>query len=463
MAGIGFRLEKILSKNSYVNLLEGYAYAAMVSAGPLLCTIFSIALLSWVANDSVSSVDVMIFRTLVVYIYGLSLVTSSPAQMIITRYMADKIFLNDYKALVPAFVGMTILSMVLHAVIGFVASLYLDLDFGTEIMAIVLFVNIGIIWIAMIVLSAAKEFHRLFISFLIGASISVLAGRFLCDDYGLMGLISGFTMGQVVLVILLILQIFTEFDYRMRVEWYFIAYFKRFAALGFIATFYNIGVWGDKVVFWFTPETNENVHNFLNASYVYDTPMFLAYLFIVPSLAMFTVRIETSFYVHYQKYFLSILNKHPYFAIEERRKNIVKDLQLSLGRLLVLQGTITMIGLGLSPVIYDYLSMSAVNLGVFQIAILATFLQALLQTLLIITLYFDFRTDALIMSIVFAVTNIVFARLSIYMGFSWYGYGYFGSCLVSLLVGFSIFNYRIKHLLFYTFVTQKIIMHKETS
>ena len=91
MAGIGFRLEKILSKNSYLNLLEGYAFSAIVSAGPILLTIFSIGILSVVTLGQVSMREVMVFRSLVVYIYAASLITSSPAQMIITRYLSDRI------------------------------------------------------------------------------------------------------------------------------------------------------------------------------------------------------------------------------------------------------------------------------------------------------------------------------------------------------------------------------------
>lgn len=461
MAGIGFRLEKILSKSSYVNLLQGYAYSAIVSAGPLLCTIFSIAILTVIAPGQVPIHEVMIFRTLVVYIYAASLISTSAAQMVITRYMSDRIFTGDFKAIVPAFVGVTVISLVVHFVIGVVAAPFLDLGLPIEVTAVILFLNICIIWIAMIVLSAAKEFTWIVKSFVAGASVSVLAGYFLGVKLGILGLLAGYTAGQVLLVIMLLSQIFSEFEFRQRVEFYFLAYFKRFTALAFIATFYNIGIWVDKFVFWFTPETGEKIHSFLHASTVYDVPVFVAYLLVVPSLAMFTVRVETSFYIQYKKYFLAILNKHPLSALEERRKNIVDALKISMGRMIVLQGTITVIALFLAPKVYLYLGMTSINLGVFQIAILATFLQALLQTLLIIMLYFDFRMDALIMSALFALTNYIFTKISINLGISYYGYGYFASCLVSLMTGFVIFNYRIRHLLYYTFVSQKIISYRD--
>lgn len=461
MAGIGFRLEKILSKNSYLNLMEGYAYSAIVSAGPVLLTIFSLGIISSFTLGGISGSELIIFRSLVVYIYGISLITSSPAQMVITRYLSDRIFLDDFKAIVPAFVGLVSMSVIVNGIISAVGMAFLDFDFGTKITAVVLFVCISIIWIAMIVLSAAKEFIWIVKSFAIGSVISVVCGYYLGSELGVLGLITGYTIGQVVLVILLLIQIFTEFEYRGKVEFYFLEYFKKYSSLAFIATFYNLGIWADKFVFWFSDATSQEISGFLRASAIYDAPIFMAYLFIIPSLAMFTVRIETSFYIHYKKYFLAILNKHPLSSVQERHRNITNDLLLSMGRMVVMQGTVTIIGLVMAPRIYAYLGMSSISLGVFQIAILATFMQALLQTLLIMALYFDFRTDALIMSIIFMVSNTVLSIISIRLGLSYYGYGYFLSGFLTLMTGFFLFNYRLKNLIYYTFVGQKMIAHKE--
>lgn len=460
MAGIGFRLEKILSKDSYTNLLEGYAYSAIVSAGPLLFTIFSIAALTVVMPGRTDMHEIMVFRTLVVYIYGFSLIATSFSQMVVTRYISDRIFLKDYKAIVPAFMGVVTISTVVHAVLAAIAAVRLKLGAGVEITAVVLFLNVSIIWIAMIVLSAAKEFTWVAKSFAAGSLVSVAAGYLLGSRLGLFGLLSGFTMGQVLLMVLLVVQILTEFEYRNRIEFYFLAYFRKFTGLAFIATLYNFGIWADKFVFWFSRETGEQIHGFLYASSIYDVPVFLAYLLVVPSLAMFTVRVETDFYIQYRKYFLSILNKHPLSAIEERRRNIVKSLQLGMGRLIVLQGTISMAGLFLAPKVYSYLGMSSINLGVLQISIVATFLQILLLTLLIMMLYFDFRTDALLIALLFAASNLLFSLASVKAGFSWYGYGYFGSCLLALMAGYVLFSYRIKRLLYYTFVSQRIIVQQ---
>lgn len=461
MAGIGFRLEKILSRDSYSHLLKGYGYSAVVSAGPLLCSVFSIALLVIIAPRNVSSTEILVFRTLVVYAFGLSLIATSPAQMVITRYMADRIFLNDMQALIPALVGLLAIMLPAHAVLGALLIPLAKLSFAASATAVLLFLLTGIIWIAMIALSAAKEFIWIVQSFFAGAIVSVAAGHALSSHMGFLGLLGGFTLGQALLATLLVVQIFVEFDFRRNAEFDFLDSFRCFPGLAFIATLYNIGIWADKVIFWFSPQTGIPLHAELRISPVYDVPVFVAYLLVIPSLAMFTVRIETDFYVHYKKYFLSILNKHPLSSLEERRQNIVNTLRQSMGRLLALQGAITAIALFAAPMVSSRLGMTPINLHIFQVAILATFLQAMLQPLLLIMLYFDFRSDAVLTAAIFAATNIVLTHLSILWGPAWYGYGYFGSCLLSLAVGYVIFNARLKRLLFYTFTNQKVIVHKE--
>jgi len=375
--------------------------------------------------------------------------------------MADRLFIHDYKAIIPAFAGMLVPTLAFNGILGFVVAPQLGFSIAFQMTAIILFLCISIIWIAMIVLSAAKEFVWVVKSFFYGSLISILAGYYMGTYFGITGLLTGFTIGQTVLVALLLIQVFTEFNSRPKVEFHFITYVKKYNALVFIALFYNIGIWADKIVFWTSPETREHVHSFLYASAIYDVPIFAAYLFVIPSLAMFTIRVETSFYIEYRKYFMAILNKHPFHALQERHQNIINSLKVSMIRMIIMQGTISLIALFASPVIHKYSGMSPMSLSIFQVGIVATFLQALLQILLIIMLYFDFRKDALLMATLFMAGNIVFTKISIMMGFTFYGYGYLLSNLLSLTVGFFIFNYRMQHLLYYTFVNQKVIMNKE--
>ena len=62
-----------------------------------------------------------------------------------------------------------------------------------------------------------------------------------------------------------------------------------------VGLLYNLGIWADKFMFWFFPPTSQPIIGALRASLIYDLPVFLSYLSIIPGMAVFLVRIETDF------------------------------------------------------------------------------------------------------------------------------------------------------------------------
>jgi polysaccharide biosynthesis protein PelG len=54
MAGIGFELRKILAKPGYLNTFRAYGYAALISSGPWVLSIVSLALLGIVCRGMAS-------------------------------------------------------------------------------------------------------------------------------------------------------------------------------------------------------------------------------------------------------------------------------------------------------------------------------------------------------------------------------------------------------------------------
>lgn len=68
MAGIGFQLRKIMSSKTFGSVLQAYAYAAIVSSGPLILSIASLALLGFFIAPQSSREEVIVFFTAVTHI-----------------------------------------------------------------------------------------------------------------------------------------------------------------------------------------------------------------------------------------------------------------------------------------------------------------------------------------------------------------------------------------------------------
>lgn len=455
MAGIGFRIEKLLLDDSYISITKAYVSSAMVAAGPVLCTILSIAIISFIAPHQVSSAQVSVFRTLVVYVFMLTLITTAPMQMVLTRFIADRIYLGDTERIAPAFAAVVAVNTPLNSIVAMLLVPLLRLTPCASVFTVGLVVCISVTWISMVVLSAAKDFMAIFKSYAWGMGLSIFAGYLGGIINGFVGLLAGYTIGQVLLMSFLVAQIFAEFKGEKQFDFAFFGLLKHHPMLIVAAIAYNIGIWIDKIIFWFSGATGQKLQGILYCSPVYDMPFFIASLLIIPTLAMFIIRVETDFYVHYRKYYLAIKEKYSLSAIEEKRKNIVRNLRFGMGKLIVMQITVMAISLFLAPVVYTKLGMTALNLSVFQISIVAAFPLAILQIIFLLLLYFDLQSEAAVLTVIFAVGNAFFSFISIKLGLSYYGYGFFTACFVSLVVGFVLLNAKLKDLTCATFLYQR--------
>ncbi|MFX5521892.1 exopolysaccharide Pel transporter PelG, partial [Acinetobacter baumannii] len=65
-----------------------------------------------------------------------------------------------------------------------------------------------------------------------------------------------------------------------------------YPSLVLVGLLYNVAIWADKFMFWYFPPTSEPIIGGLRASLIYDLPVFLSYLSIIPGMAVFLVRIE---------------------------------------------------------------------------------------------------------------------------------------------------------------------------
>ena len=93
-----------------------------------------------------------------------------------------------------------------------------------------------------------------------------------------------------------------------------------------IGLLYNLGIWVDKFMFWYFPDTSDAVIGHLQASVIYDLPVFLSYLSIIPGMAVFLVRFETDFVEWYDKFYNAVRDGGSLDYIEQMRDEQVEEL-----------------------------------------------------------------------------------------------------------------------------------------
>jgi uncharacterized membrane protein len=184
----------------------------------------------------------------------------------------------------------------------------------------------------------------------------------------------------------------------------------------------------------------------------YDGAMFFVYLTIVPAMAVFIVNLETRFFETYQKFCRDIQSNAVLERIHENHQNIIETLKESARNVTILQACVAFLAVLLAPQLFQWAGISIFQVGMFRFVVLGAFCHVRLLFLTIVLSYFDLRRKMLYVNCVFLVTNATFTYISTQLGFEHYGYGYFLSCLVTLLYAYAVTSREVLRLPYLTFV-----------
>jgi len=209
------------------------------------------------------------------------------------------------------------------------------------------------------------------------------------------------------------------------------------------------------MIFWFSSQ-GEQINSFLFSYAHYDGATFFAYLTVIPAYAYFLVEVETEFYGFFRAYFQTILKKEPLKIVIQQKQKMATSLTESFLGLIKIQGTTTLLCLFYSDEIISALKIPVLGALILEKALIATFLQMLLLTLMIFMMYFDLKNQLVKVTAVFLTSNTILTYLTLKLGYVYYGYGYLIACLISFLLGYFLLNKHFRDLEYHTFVSQPL-------
>lgn len=450
MAGIGFRLQKLLQKGNYRSLLEAYLYSALVAAGPWLLAILGLGVLGLLSQLFLNLPQVMTFRVIVIYVFAASLILTGPLQLGTTRYIADRLFVNDVGALAPCYHYVTALALIASGGVGALYMAFADLSLASRAAGVVMLQAVSVVWVGMLFLSAAKDYMAIVRAFALGNILGVVAALSGAAFHALPGALWGYALGQVSIALLLGVRVRAEFPSDHAHDDIVVEHWRALPWLMITGLCYNLGIWIDKILFWFS-DYGTPLAGVFYASAQYDTCMFLGYLTIVPSMALFLIRIETGFYKQYAAYYQTITQGGSLQQIDARRAALIDALRLSVIRLLKLQGGVTLLAVVLAPSLVAWMGLSPDHTVLLRIALLAACAQIFLMLLLIVLLYFDWQRDVAMLCIFFLISNAALTYASLMLDPRFHGFGYLLSALLTLGSGLITLERRLRSLSYSTF------------
>jgi uncharacterized membrane protein len=456
MAGIGFELRKLLRRDSYFSLLQTYAYAGIISSGPWILSIIAVIVIGVIAVPFViPNVLIAQFQTSITYLIAFSLIFTGFVQLAYTRYSADRIFEKEHFRLLPNLNGLLLVVTACGGLTSFplaftlfpATSLVFRLLFATT------FVTLCCVWVGAILLSGLKAYKAILVNFALGYGCSLGLSLFM-RAWGLEGLMLAFATGQFVLLMGMLFVVSRNYPSQSFIEFDFLRPGRIHLSLVFIGFFYNLGIWADKFVFWFHPFTGTPVIGPLNASEIYDLPVFLAYLSILPGMAVFLVRMETDFVEYYDRFYDAVREGGSLSYIREMKDEMVRMAREGIYDIIKVQATATIAVFLMGRTLLEMAGIPVVYLPLLYIDVAAAGFQVVFLGILNVYFYLDRRGRALFLTMLFTAANCLLSLVSIIFGPFFYGYGFAVSLCITILCGMFLLDRDLEWLEYETFMLQ---------
>jgi len=457
MAGIGFELRKLLAKGTYTGVFQAYGYAGIISAGPWVLSIQAILVIGLLSYAVISpNRQVNEFQVTVTYIMVCSLILTGLVQLAFTRFVADRLFEQKFDWVLPNFNGVMLLVTGVSGTIGLALVLWLfpDQSDAYRVLLLAGFVTMCCIWTATILLSGLKRYLEIFGLYLIGYAVTVVAALTL-RPLGLEGLLLGFVIGHFVLLTGMVTLILREYPSERFISFEFMQRRQFYPALIGCGFLYHCAVWVDKFMFWYHPDTGVRVIGPLHASIIYDLPIFLAYLAIIPGMAVFLVEIETEFSEAFQKFYDAVREGATIGRIEELRDELVFTVRGGLFEIVKIQSITVLAVFVVGPWLLEKMGFSDLYLPLLYVDVVSASLQVLLLAIITIFYYVDKRPIVLFLVALCFVLNTVLTYVSLQLGAPFYGYGFALALIVTIVAAIMFLDRKLAVIEYETFMLQR--------
>ena len=451
MAGIGFELNKMATRDDLVGIAGAYLHSAFAIAGPWLFTVVALAFTTYLYGGS-DNIELLNFRGVIVYNFSFSLALSAPVYFIMTRYLADQIHVKNVTSTPTVMLESMIMVFLFNMTLAvFFYGFYFNMTLALRLAAFANMFLISGVWLLSVYLTALKDFSAVTWTFIIGMAIAVLAAEYFMK-YGAAGMVAGYDIGLSVIVFMLAGRIFSEYPYHLTTEFALKPFWAKYWELAVGGFCYNAALWIDKWLMWYAPEAVQ-LDSKLRFFPDYDSAMFLAAMTILPSIALFVFSIETNFFHHYRRFYGNILAHASMRRIRQFHGKIMDAIIEGARSIVVIQGVVAFLFIIMAPQIFEHLRMFFVQLGIFRLGVLGSFFQVLILFATIILSYFDCRRSNMWIFVFYLAANTILTLVFMQMGYAYYGYGFFLASALTFFFAAAILLAHVRKLPYHAFIS----------
>ena len=429
MAGIGVKLNSIFEKNSIVANLVGFTYSTAVTVAPMFLVILSILLMGWgLEFNSLGYVDRELFSCTVLYMFIFSLMSVSPFNAVLSKYMSDVIYEERYQDILPCYYLGLAMNLALSCLIGVPFCLWEHFVGGVKVFYVFTgfcgYISLVMAIYSMIYLSICKDYEKISLFFAIGmleAFIVSLILRFFfrwnITEAMLFALLTG------IFLIAVLEYSFVKRYFKRNSNNYrkVLGYFKKYWQLVVNNFLYIAGMYVHNFVFWNTDMKMVVADTFV-CNQPYDMASCLAMFTNISATIIFIANIEMHFHEKYKAFSESVIGAKK-ADIENDKRQMFRQMGISLMNLARIQFIITVAIYLLCVVMLPLFGFSGLVMSIYPCLAAGYFILFLMYSAMLFLYYFNDMSGMVMATLSFFAVTFIGSIFATRLDEIWYGLG----------------------------------------
>ena len=446
MAGIGFRLNRIFEKRTLTTNMVGFGYSAMVTIAPMIVVIGCLVLMEYLLGFSkIGYMERELFSCTVLYIFIFSLLTASPFNAVLSRYMSDVIYEERYQDILPCYYMGLLMNIILSCAVGIPFCLWEHFVGGVSVAYVFCgfcgYISLVFVFYSMLYLSICKDYQKISIYFGIGMLVTFVLSlilRFVFQWGVTQSMLLALTVGFFLIAVLehsLIYRYFGENSNRYGAV---LSYFKKYWKLVAINFLYILGLYIHNFVFWTTDLRMTVVETFV-CNQPYDMASCLAMFTNLSATVIFIARVEMHFHERYKAYSEAVIGGR-WEDINNAKNRMFRQLASELMNLVRIQFIVSVVLYLLCVIFLPGMGFSGLVMQIYPCLAAGYFILFLLYAELIFLYYFNDMTGALLTAVCFCLGTFFGTLFSKQLPDIWYGAG----LVMGSFFGFTVGYFRLR-------------------
>ncbi|WP_456398817.1 exopolysaccharide Pel transporter PelG [Mesoaciditoga sp.] len=404
MAGIGFKLQKMLVKDTLTSTALALLYSALISAGPWLIMSLNVFFI----QHFLFGLKIEFFRISLAYAFIFSTIIDGFLSFVINRRISDLVYIKDVKKVYKEYSANIFLVFVVSLSISAIFYFFHhDYRFYQMFFSSYLFVALSVLWIQVIYASMIEKFSYLILAFALGNSFSLVTISLLHLNEEWTYFLYDVGIGFIIYALHFI--IFKNLKSK-GISFEIFSQIRKYWENMLVGVFYYSSIWIDDFIAWIM--IGRNFYDGYRLAPLYDIPMFISYLFVIPTMILFVINVEVGFYEQYKTFYDLLERNGTLEEIKKRKRLMDMYLHHAILTVFAVQIASSFVGLIMSFPLVIYLNLPIESLKILRLGILGATFNAFFLFFLLIVFYFDFREIAYRATLLTFVTNFVISILT---------------------------------------------------